>query len=254
MNINDLLQPFNLREIEKQVFSDIANTGKTNAASIAKRVSISRTSVYDLLDKLVGSGFIVESLSGTTKQFEIQSPEKIELLISERVEGLARAKESLEHFKASYYNKTKDIKPRLTIYEGKKELQQMMKDMLLYRDITICGLWPIKQVIKTLTPEFYFKFQAERLKRNIKIKVIWPIKQLPIKTEFKFLNANERYKREARIAPSNIDFSLGYTIYKDNVRFISSSKISYGFLVESEEMADMMKKQFDIIWKNSKPL
>ena len=142
MNINDLLQPFNLRKIEKQVFSDIANTGQTNASSIAKRIGVSRTSVYDLLDKLVGLGLIVESLSGASKQFEIQPPEKLELLISEKEESLTKAKESLESFKSSYYSNKKDTKPRLTIYEGREELQQMMKDMLLYRDITIYATRP----------------------------------------------------------------------------------------------------------------
>jgi len=35
---------------------------------------------------------------------------------------------------------------------------------------------------------------------------------------------------------------------------MSSQKENYGFIIESIEMADMMKKQFEMIWKISKPL
>ena len=46
---------------------------------------------------------------------------------------------------------------------------------------------------------------------------------------------------------------LGYAIYKNTVRFISSDKEQYGFLIESQEFAEMMRGQFEIIWNASKP-
>jgi len=59
-------------------------------------------------------------------------------------------------------------------------------------------------------------------------------------------------KRDVRIAPPNLDFSMGYAIYGNTVRFISNQK-NFGFLVESQELADMMRNQFKIIWDISKP-
>ena len=66
------------------------------------------------------------------------------------------------------------------------------------------------------------------------------------------LLANENLKREVRLAPAGIDFSLGYSVYGQTVRFISSSQENFGFLVESSELAEMMKSQFGVIWDQSK--
>ena len=67
------------------------------------------------------------------------------------------------------------------------------------------------------------------------------------------LKSGEKNKRTIKIAPTNIYFELGYAIYQNTVRFISSSKENYGFIMESSELANTMKTQFDITWKLSKP-
>jgi hypothetical protein len=84
--------------------------------------------------------------------------------------------------------------------------------------------------------------------------VIWPKNQIPSSKQFPFLKTTPEWQREVRVAPDNIDFSLGYTIYGNTVRFISSSQENFGFLVESQELAEMMKRQFEVIWKMAKPL
>jgi len=66
------------------------------------------------------------------------------------------------------------------------------------------------------------------------------------------LKNTTNFKRQARIAPAQIGFSLGYTIYGNTVRFLSSSKENFGFLVESNELAEMMKNQFEVMWGISK--
>ncbi len=130
----------------------------------------------------------------------------------------------------------------------------MMKDLLLYRDITVRAYWPVKKMLALLSPDFLIKFHKERAARNIALRVIWPATQLSALKAHQFLGSNLELKREARIAPRNIDFSLGYSIYKDTVRFISSSNENFGFLVESFELAEMMRTQYDLLWESSRPL
>ncbi len=128
----------------------------------------------------------------------------------------------------------------------------MMKDMLLYRDITVLAYWPIKKMLELLGPDFIKEFHQKRLEQNISLKVIWPKAQIPDLKKYPFLLANQNLKREVRIAPANIDFSLGYSIYGHTVRFISSSQENFGFLVESSELAEMMKSQFMVTWQQAK--
>jgi len=130
----------------------------------------------------------------------------------------------------------------------------MMKDLLLYRDITVRAFWPIKKNVGVIIPRILINFHKERAERNISLRVIWPATQISALKENDFLSGSSNLKREARVAPKNVDFSLGYSIYKNTVRYISSSNENFGFLVESRELAEMMKTQYDFLWENSKPL
>jgi len=254
MKINQILDLFNLRSLEKEVFRICLESGMIGATSLAQKTGISRTSVYDVLKSLMKNGLVVESQKNGVKFFVVQKPEKIELLIEEKQKEVLIAKTALETFKNEYYANGKSFKPRLQMFEGQEELRQMMKDMLLYRDITAYVLWPVEKIIKLLGHDFYQEFHKKRAERNIQIKVIWPNSQVAVRTKYDFLKNDKELKREIRLAPKNIDFSLGYAIYANTVRFISSQKENYGFLIESQEMAEMMKKQFEIIWENSKKI
>jgi len=254
MNIQKLLKIFRLRDIEAKLYEELFLGGTLSASEIAKRVEVSRTSVYDLLEHLVAVGLITETLQGVTKKFIVQSPAKIQLLIAEKEQELNDAKCVTEELQQTYNRNHISDKPRLQLFEGRAELQQMMKDLLLYRDITVFAYWPIKKMLALLSSEFLINFHKERAKRNIALRVIWPATQLSALKANQFLNTNLGLKREARVAPHDIDFSLGYSIYNNTVRFISSSNENFGFLVESFELAEMMKTQYDILWKNSKRL
>ena len=200
------------------------------------------------------AGLVTEILQGGVKKFLVQPPAKIQLLIAEREKSLAEATQVVRELQETYDQKRVSAKPRLQLFEGRAELQQMMKDLLLYRDITVRACWPINKMMKLLSPEFMTAFHKERAARNITLRVIWPSAQLSTLKAYPFLNSSVELKREARVAPREVDFSLGYSIYKSTVRFISSSNENFGFLVESAELARLMQAQFDIMWKVSKQI
>lgn len=254
MKLNQILDLFNLRPLEKEVFRICLESGMIGATSLAQKTGISRTSVYDVLKSLMKNGLVIESQKNGVKFFIVQKPEKIELLIEEKQNKILIAKTALETFRNDYYASGKSFKPRLQMFEGREELRQMMKDLLLYRDITAHVLWPVEKIIKLLGSDFYHEFHKKRAERNIQIKVIWPCSHVTAKMKYDFLKNDVELKREIRIAPKNIDFSLGYAIYANTVRFISSQKENYGFLIESQEMAEMMRRQFEVIWEISKKI
>jgi len=254
MAFEKLLNLFNLRGIEIDLYSTLFYNGEMGASEIAKQINISRTAVYDLLQKLIAAGLIIETIKSGIKKFSVQPPEKLELLIAEKEKNLASAKDALSEMKKEFLTKRKNLKPIIQIYEGKKELEQMMKDMLLYRDITVDVFWPADTVLKTvLSPEFMDNFHQERIARNINIRVIWPESEVPSIKEFPFVETSNKYLREVHLASKEINFSFGYAIYGNTIRFISINKDYFGFLVENKEMAEMLKSHFDLIWKNSKP-
>ena len=150
--------------------------------------------------------------------------------------------------------KTDFISPNFQYYEGSEGVKQILKDAFLYRDIETETLWPIKDMIEVLGKDFFIYFNKRRIKQNISIRSIWPSdKAVDIKQNI-FLGAGDGFKREIRIAPTGISCSMGYWAYKDKVAFISSKKESFGFIVQSKELRQLLKTQFEVLWKMSKPI
>lgn len=107
-------------------------------------------------------------------------------------------------------------------------------------------------MIEILGPEFFKKHNKERIERNIYTQAIWPSLQTVTTSDYPFMGQGNAFKREIRIAPKNIHFSMGYWIYGNKAAFISSNKESFGFIIESKEFVQMLSSQFDVMWNISK--
>ena len=47
-------------------------------------------------------------------------------------------------------------------------------------------------------------------------------------------------------------WDMGYWMYEDKVAFLSSEKEGFGFVIHSKDFANLIKVQFEEIWKVSK--
>jgi hypothetical protein len=144
--------------------------------------------------------------------------------------------------------------PKFQIFEGRTGLKHVLKDLLLYRDTETQAYWPIKQMIELLGPTFFAEHNRERIKRNLYTRAIWPQEQKVSLKTHPYLGTGPKFKREIRIAPKDVNFTMGYWIYGDKVAFLSSSKESYGYILDSHELAEMLRSQFELAWRVSKPL
>lgn len=244
---------FNLRKIEKEVFEILFESETMSASDIAKQVGISRTAIYDIVKKLIDMGLAYETLDGSVKMFGVQSVDKLKLLLAEKESEINSAIKNLRILEKNHIKSNKNIKPHIQVFTNKDSLKQMMKDMLLYDDATVYAYWPIKKVIELLGADFLAEFHQKRIKYGIKLKTIWPQNQIPELEKYPFLKTGSEFLREIRLAPKDVNFTLGYAIYNNTVRFVSSKKEGFGFLIESKELSETMKSQFKLIWDISKP-
>ncbi|MFZ2834652.1 MAG: hypothetical protein WAZ64_01295, partial [Candidatus Moraniibacteriota bacterium] len=158
----------------------------------------------------------------------------------------------LESLKSS--QKTDFISPKFHYFEGIEELKTMLKDVLLYNDLETELCWPVKDVMKVVGEEFLHELNKKRIRSNIYIKVVWPLDKSENIEKNIFLAPGKEVKREVRIAPAGVEFSMGYWAYGNKVMFMSSKAENFGFIVESKELRQLLKNQFNILWNISTPI
>ncbi len=252
--LDTTLEKLGLRDEEIKMFLFLLEHGGLTAGELAKKTGLPRPSLYGFARKLEDVGLIVESLKNGVKTFIPVSQEAIQSIFDDRIKDLERDKIKIKMMFTELNAQAIQVAPKFQLFEGAEGVKHVLRDMLLYRDIETKAYWPIKATIGLLGEEFFRKLNAERIKRHIYTRGIWPQSQrVDLKTHT-YMGVGDGFFREIRIAPEDIHFSMGYWIYESKVAFVSSKKESFGFIIESREFVEMLSSQFEVIWNVSKTL
>lgn len=115
-------------------------------------------------------------------------------------------------------------------------------------------MWPISEMINLLGRDYLENLNRRRIRQQISIRGIWPAdKKVDLKNH-PYLGVGSKHLRQLRIAPEKMTWDMSYWLYADKVAFISSREECFGFLIHSRSFANLIKAQFEVIWKLSKPV
>ncbi len=254
--LEEILHTLDIGSAEISVYTALVESGPVSAGSLARKMHIPRSSLYGYLETLRSKGLVRQSHAYDKKIWQAEPVETIGSLIQNNIDGLLQTKGKFLAALPDLQKKhTHDfIAPAMTYFEGAEGMRQMFRDILLYRDIGTVAFWSVKDVIQFLGREFMEELSTKRAKNRISLRVIWPKDKAVDMLQFGFLSPGKEFFRDIRIAPENMTTSMGYWVYENKTSFISSKKESFGFIVESAELADMLRKQFEVFWKISKPI
>ncbi len=254
--LTSLLSSLHFDEDEIKTYLFLLTHGPHSVGSLSKKIGFVRSSLYGFLQRLQEQGLITQSQKQRVKIFSAEPPEKINLLFDEKIEELQQKqteyKKLLPELRAS--QPALLLNPKFQIFEGVEGLKYVLKDMLLYKDMETQAYWPIKKMVEILTSDFFRYHNKERIKNNLYTRAIWPQNEVLDLKKHPYLGVGKDFKREIRIAPKDINFTMGYWIYGNKVAFLSSRQESFGYIIESSELVEMLLTQFEVIWKMSKPL
>ncbi len=243
------LQSFGFSEKEADVYIAILELGKGTVTEISRKAGINRTTGYDILGSLANKGLVSISGKEPKSEYAVESPKALNTYLK-RV-----ADQASEHIK-----KSEDIIPELTLlysqqnkpkirfYEGKEGLQQVYEDTLTSTE-PIRAYATVDDMHNTL-PTYFPSYYKRRAEKNISIRAIVP--ETPTSRIRKSYDKEE--KREIAFVPSGkYYFSPEINIY-DNKIMIASWKEKLGIIIESKEIAEAMKKIYELAWAEAKRL
>ena len=245
-----------LSDNEIKIYFKLLEIGGTTAGELAKRVGIARPTLYDILQKMTDQGVISRSLKFGVRTFSAKNPLAVAELFQEKITSIKKDHDIFLNAIPDLMKKfgNRFLAPKVEIFEGLEAVQSVFKDLLLYRDIETYSFWPLKSMVENLTPEYWNWHNKQRIMNNIKIFAIRSQKQDLNMKAAPYMGGGDIFKRYIRLAPKEIEFSMGYWIYENKVAMLSSSKERVGLIIESAEMIEMLKAQWSYIWNNSETL
>ncbi|EKE15933.1 MAG: Transcriptional regulator, TrmB [uncultured bacterium] len=251
--LDTIFEKIGLKREHSDLYLALLESGIMPAGKLAKHLNMPRSTVYGLLEDLAQEGLVLQNEKNNVKLWQAVNPETIKTIINEKINGLENTRSGFESMLESLKKsqKTDFMSPKFHYFEGADEMQMMLKNVLLYNDLETELCWPVKDITRVLGEEFLHDFNIKRIRSNIHIKVIWPMDKVGDIEKNTFLAPGKEVKREVRIAPEGVDFSMGYWAYGNKVMFMSSKAENFGFIVESRELRQLMKTQFEVLWNIS---
>ncbi len=235
---------------EAQVYLAILVLGRGTASKIARRAHIVRTTVYDILGSLFDKDLVTLTGREPKQEYVALSPDQLNLYIEKELE---KKQNDLHEVKNSLVPQLKSIhnvknRPKVMFYEGREGLQKVYEDTLTSHE-EIRAFATYDDMEKAL-PGYFPKYFYRRAEKGIPIRAIFPFTQAGIDLS----TYDEEQKRQTAMVPTDkYYFSPEINIY-DNKVMIASWKEKLGITIESEEIADAMKKVFELAWSEAKRL
>lgn len=245
--IKETLIKTGFSENESAVFLALLELGKGTVSQITRKASLNRTTGYDILDSLVSKGLASVSGKEPKQEYNAESPDKLVFILEKQAQEaenkISEIKKIIPDLKSIHNVRGR---PKVRFYEGVNGLKDVYEDTLTSHE-EILAYANVDQMHQTLLG-YFPKYYKERTEKNISIRAIIP--DSPVGRNR--AGEDEKEKRETALVPiEKYNFSPEINIY-DNKVMIASWREKLGIIIESAEIADAMKKIYELAWIGAK--
>lgn len=254
MMLETILQNLGIPEGSIRIYVRLLECGYSNARQLAENLNLPRPTVYDNLRLLINTGLVTEKEEDNKKLFGIDDVRNLQNLARTKIEKLKTSEQQIIDLLPNLGVTTNTLQPKIKFYSGVDGIKQVLRDLLWYENIETLTMWPISEGIEILGKEYLENLNRRRIRQHISIKGIWPRDKKVDFKEYPFLGIREGHLRQLRLAPKKMTWNMSYWLYADKVAFISSQIENFGFVVHSRDFSELIRAQFEQIWKLSTPI
>lgn len=243
------LSVLNLSEKDAGVYLALLSAGVATVQEIAEGTGLNRSSLYVVLDRLMKRGFVNIANEKPVRKYAAAPPERLVLAAKEGAEQSTLLLQNLATLSPALRSshKSSRFRPKVEVLNGTAGLQKGFENALTSKENVMRVFSSTKNIFHSL-PNYLPIFVQQRLERGLKMKGIHP---------------DDEVSREmVRHIPNNLDeitlipkeefkFPSDLGIYDQTVAFMSH-RPPFCVLIQSKEIAEVMKVAFDLAQQEAK--
>lgn len=239
MKLNEVLEEFGFSEREAKVYLASLELGEGSIQDIAKKAGVERTGTYYLINNMVKAGLMSQVSKDGKTIFSPIKPDRL-MEIAERNKRLLE--EHLGQFRALF--NASDKKPKVRLYEGMDGIKTVFDLTLsLKQGEEILAFTPF-QVAHQFISDWGHDYVRKRARKNIFVRDIAEDSEHGREHQSK----DKEELRETRLIPQDkFLFTNEINIMPDWISIVSYKEM-IALVVESKDIASMMKSIFELAW------
>ena len=223
------------------LYLTILQSNGLSAAQLAAVTKLNRSNVYALAEQLVAENLVNVDFVGNKRRYTARDPE----VIHQSAEKKLKAVEQLiPELKALYAGSA--TQPRISYYEGDISVKMVFNELLTVQSDHYCYFGSLDAQLAVEGTDNARKLVEARLKRGIKSR---SIRTREADMEEPIFMAGSEFLREVRYFPKQIPaHSPDLYIYDNRLSILSTYNQPYALIIESPELATLMRAIWDMIW------
>ena len=237
LSLKKSLEYIGFSKKEVLVYLALLELGKGTVTQISHKAGINRPTGYHILASLEAKELVRVSGKEPKQEYVAESPDQIEKMLLKKIEN--------DQLK-SIHNVVN--RPKVLFYEGREGMEKVYEDTLTSTE-PIRAYASVENMHAGL-PGYFPEYYKRRAGKGIAIRAIVPNSETG--RERKSFDSKEM--RETALVPTNVfNFIPEINIYDDKV-MIASWREKLGIIIKSSEIADAMKKIYELAWAEAKRL
>jgi len=248
--IQDSLVQLGFRDKEVPIFLALVQSGPQPVSVVTKKTRLNRSTVYGVLESLVGRGFVSRVLKDNVQYYCAVSGNKLLELLKVRKSELERQERNLTSALPQLMGMMNLYleKPKVSYFEGAQGVMIAMEETLKSNDTLLCYC-PLDAWLESSLAD-YIRDYIHRRTQVLKIPNRVLECDTPLARKFFYEESPPEFT-EHRFIPSGVAFSHSeVNIFDNKVAIVSLLPANmFGVILESKEIADTQRAIFELAWR-----
>jgi sugar-specific transcriptional regulator TrmB len=246
-----LFEKLGLTKGEIKVYLALIRLGESTIGPITNESKVTKSKIYDILEKLIEKGLVGYIIKSGTKHFVSNDPHMILEYLSKKEDELGKTKkEVIKILPELMSQRNTTSKKRIAeMYEGMQGLKAIREELMqtFKPNESLCVLGAPKIANEKLEGWLLFDFHKKRIKKKINMKIIYDEDAKKYGAEREKMKLTQvRYLKDTSSSISWID------IFPDAVLFAIVLETPIAFVVRDKDLAKSFRTYFEILWKTAK--
>ncbi len=244
-----LLEKAGLTKGEIKVYLALNEIGEATVGPLGKKSKVSKSKIYDILERLIEKGLAGYIVKEGTKHFTANDPQMLREYINKREHELCTIGEEIEKILPELMMKRQhaEKKPLAEIYSGWQGITAIRDELMeKYKSGETFLTMGCPKAANDRLEAYFLKFHERREKKKVGMRIIYNADaRVYGELRKKMKQTQVRYLPKQFPSPHWID------IFPGAVFFVLVVKDPIAFVVRDEELTKSFRAYFEVMWENA---
>ena len=244
-----LFEKLGLTKGEIKVYLALTRLGESTVGPIVHESKVTKSKIYDILDRLIEKGLVGYIIKSGTKHFTPNDPHMILEYIGKKEDELNKTKQEVTNIlpQLMMQRGTATDKRIAEMYEGLQGIKAIREELMsTFKPQDTLLVLGAPKIANIKWESWFLEFHKKRMANKVNMKIIYNADAKEYgKIRKKMKLTKVKYLPNDLVSPNWID------VFPEAVLFIMVLKTPIAFVVRDKDLAKSFRSYFDIMWRTS---